>query len=111
MDPEKVGFELFNSNHFFVLMNIELVGRDDFPVILEPFVSRGFFAVGNQRHTANLEQFRRRKEDHLSREVQNGVRDATLFQHGVLQLMLFRFNRARQPRRARAYDDNVEGGS
>ena len=65
-----------------VLQDMDGVVLGDLAVILEGFVPGGFLVGAGERYVADFEQFRRGKESHVGRIVEERVAEAALVDAG-----------------------------
>src|SRR5438132_563560 len=105
-NAENMTFRLLDPQDFFVLVHVELVSADDFPVVLERLVSRGLLAFRHERYTTDLKQFRCCEKNHLYGEVQNRIGDPAFIDDDAGQSILLRFQSTGQPGGPGAYDNS-----
>ena len=81
LDAE-IAVAAFYAGYVAVLQDMDGVVLGDLAVILEGFVARGLLVGAGERYVADFEQFRRGKESHVGRIVEERVAEAALVDAG-----------------------------
>jgi hypothetical protein len=103
---EQIVFAIDRDDLLFIRdLQIEFIG--DLAVIRQRFGARRLVVRRGQRDAADLEQLRRREEDHLGGKAKDRVDQHALLEHLVVQIALLARDGGGQARWAGADDDDV----
>ena len=108
VDSKRVRPKLADLDDFFVLPHVQRKHSCHLSVVLQRLIARGLFALRDERHTSDFEEFRGREEDHLHGKMQDRVGDASLFENEILHAVFVRLDSGGKARRPCANNNDVE---
>ena len=93
--------------HSLVLAHVEMIVFRNFAVILVRLQTIGLGIGCAEWYVADLQQFRRRKEDHVCRIVEDGIDQTTFVDADGLEPRFLCLDRACQPGGTAANNDHI----